>query len=139
MGQMASDRENYCRLIGLNPLKESTYTYDAIEKKIAAKESKWLKESKDKQNDLDRRFQIGEWLAMVPDMRQVMKDPLLRSKEFEDGKKILRSKASRLNRDSVTLYDGSRVLLPGTAENLVKRLQWAGVNKEALVSLAGIK
>ena len=136
---MKNDRENYCRLIGLNPLKESTYTYDAIEKKIAAKESKWAKESKDKQNDLDRRFQIGKWLEMVPDMRRVMKDPILRSKEFEDGKKILKAKASRLGRDSITLYDGSRVLLPGTAENLVKKLQWDGVTKDDLVSLAGIK
>ena len=139
MEPMTSDRENYCRLIGLNPLKESTYTYEAIEKKIAAKETKWNKESKDKQNDLDRRFMIGKWLDMVPDMRRVMKDPLLRSKEFDEGKKILRAKASRLNRESITLRDGSRILLPGTAENLVKKLQWDSVNKEDLISLAGIK
>ena len=139
MGPMTSDRENYCRLIGLNPLKESTYTYDAIEKKIVARETKWTKESKDKQNDLDRRFQIGKWLEMVPDMRKVMKDSLLRSKEFDEARKILKAKASRLNRDSITLHDGSRVLLPGTAENLVKKLQWDGVSKEDLVSMAGIK
>ena len=136
---MTSDRENYCRLIGLNPLKESTYTYDAIEKKIAAKESKWNKESKDKQNDLDRRFQISKWLGMVPEMRRVMKDPVLRSREFDDGKKILKAKASRLNRDSIILHDGSRILLPGTAENLVKKLQWDGVSKDDLINLAGIK
>ncbi|MCL1811378.1 MAG: zinc ribbon domain-containing protein [Methanomassiliicoccaceae archaeon] len=136
---MISDRENYCRLIGLNPLKESTFTYDAIEKKIAARETKWNKESKDKQNDLDRRFQISKWLDMVPDMRRVMKDPMLRSKEFDEGRKILKAKASRLNRDSIVLHDGSRVLLPGTAENLVKKLQWDGVGKDDLVNLAGIK
>lgn len=136
---MASDRENYCRLIGLNPLRESTYTYEAIEKKIASKETKWKKESKDKQNDLDRRFQIGKWLDMVPDMRKVMKDPLLRSKEFEEGRKLLRSKASRLNRDSIMLSDGTRVLLPGTAEALVKKLQWDGVSKDDLITLVGIK
>ena len=139
MGQMTSDRENYCRLIGLNPLKENTYTYDAIEKKIAAKENKWTKESKDKQNDLDRRFQIGKWLEAVPDMRRVMKDSVLRSKEFDEGRKILKAKASRLNRDSITLHDGNRVLLPGTAENLAKKLQWDSVGKEDLISLAGIK
>jgi len=136
---MTSDRENYCRLIGLNPLKESTYTYDAIEKKIAARETKWNKESKDKQNDLDRRFQISKWLDMVPDMRRVMKDPVLRSKEFDEGKKILKAKASRLNRDSIILHDGNRILLPGTAENLVKKLQWDGVGKDDLINLAGIK
>ena len=136
---MTSDRENYCRLIGLNPLKESTYTYEAIEKKISAKETKWTKESKDKQNDLDRRFQMGKWLEMIPDMRNVMKDPVLRSKEFDNGRKILKAKASRLNRDSIILHDGSRVLLPGTAENLVKKLQWDTVTKEDLVGLAGIR
>jgi len=136
---MTSDRENYCRLIGLNPLKESTYTYEAIEKKIAAKETKWNKESKDKQNDLDRRFQIGKWLDMVPDMRRVMKDPSLRSREFDEGRRILKAKASRLNKDSVILHDGNRVLLPGTAEGLAKKLQWDSVGKEDLIALAGIK
>ncbi|AIZ56530.1 hypothetical protein Mpt1_c06450 [Candidatus Methanoplasma termitum] len=136
---MAEDRENYCRLIGLNPLKESTYTYDAIEKKIAAKEGKWKKESKDKQNDLDRRFLIGTWLDMVPDMYRVMKDPVLRSKEFEAGKKILKAKATRLNRDSIILHDGNRMLLPGTAENFIKKLQWDGVSKDDMINLAGIK
>jgi hypothetical protein len=136
---MTSDRENYCRLIGLNPLKETTYTYDAIEKKISAKETKWKKESKDKQNDLDRRFQISKWLDMVPDMHRVMKDPSLRAKEFNEGKRELQAKASRLNKDSIVLHDGSRVLLPGTAEGLSKKLKWDGVSKEDLVTLSGIK
>ena len=136
---MASDRENYCRLIGLNPLKENTYTYDAIEKKISAKETKWNKESKDKQNDLDRRYQIGKWLETVPDMRRVMKDSVLRSKEFDEGRKELKGKASRLNKDSIVLHDGTRVLLPGTAEGLAKKLKWDGVTKEDLISLSGIK
>ena len=136
---MTSDRENYCRLIGLNPLKESSYTYDAIDKKITAREGKWAKESKDKQNDLDRRFQISKWLDMAPDMRRVMKDPILRSKEFDEGRKQLKAKASRLGRDSIVLRDGSRVLLPGTAEALVKKLQWEGVGKDDLIGLAGIR
>ncbi|MDR0887682.1 MAG: zinc ribbon domain-containing protein [Candidatus Methanoplasma sp.] len=136
---MTSDRENYCRLIGLNPNKESSFNYDAIEKKIAAKETKWKKDRTDKQNDLDKRFQIGKWLDLVPDMRKVMKDPVLKSKEFEAGLKLLKAKASRLNKDAVTLHDGSKVLLPGTAEGLVKKLQWEGVTKEELISLAGIR
>ena len=136
---MANDRENYCRLIGLNPLKESSYTTEAIEKKITAKETKWKKESKDKQNDLDRRFMMGKWVEMVPDMRKVMKDPYLRTKEFDEGRKELRAKATRLYRESIVLRDGSRILLPGTADNMVKKLQWDGVSKEDLISLAGIR
>ncbi|MDR1404672.1 MAG: zinc ribbon domain-containing protein [Candidatus Methanoplasma sp.] len=136
---MTSDRENYCRLIGLNPLKESTYTNEAIEKKIVAKEGKWIKENKDRQNDLDRRFQISKWLDLIPDMRRVMKDPVLRSKEFDEGRKTLKAKATKLNRDSIVLCDGSRVLLPGATENLVKKLQWEGISKEDLLSMAGIR
>ncbi|MDR2846525.1 MAG: hypothetical protein LBV63_04500, partial [Candidatus Methanoplasma sp.] len=136
---MTSDRDNYCRLIGLNPMKESSYNVDAIEKKIAAKETKWKKERTDKQNDLDKRFQIGKWLDMVPDMRKVLKDPVLRSKEFEDGRKLLKAKASRLNKDAVTLHDGSKVLLPGTAEGLTKKIQWEGVTKDDVITMAGIK
>lgn len=134
-----NDRENYCRLIGLNPMKENTYTYEAIEKKIAAKEKKWEKDSGDKQNDLERRFQIRAYYKMVPDMRKVMKDPILRSKEFDEGRKQLKAKASKLNKDSIVLHDGSRVLLPGTADSLVKKIQWDGITKEDLIAIAGIK
>lgn len=136
---METKRDNYCYLIGLNPLKETSYTYDAIEKKIASKEAKWKKESNDKQNDLDRRFQAGEWLDLVPDMRKVMKDSFLRTREFDDGRRLLRSKASRLNKDSIILSDGTRVLIPGTAESLIKKMRWDGIDKNDLVSLAGIK
>lgn len=133
------DRENYCRLLGLNPLRESTYSFDAIDKKLVAKEAKWKKDSGDKQNDVEKRFQFGLYLEMAPEIRRVMKDPVLRSKEFDEGRKLLKSKASKLNKDSIILHDGSRVLLPGTADSLVKKLQWDGVTKDDLISLAGIR
>ncbi|MCL2148735.1 MAG: hypothetical protein FWH47_05295, partial [Methanomassiliicoccaceae archaeon] len=59
--------------------------------------------------------------------------------EFDEGRKQLKAKASRLGRDSIVLRDGSRVLLPGTAEALVKKLQWEGVGKDDLIGLAGIR
>jgi hypothetical protein len=68
-----------------------------------------------------------------------MKDPDLRSREFDEGRKILKAKASRLNRESIILHDGSRVLLPGTAENFVKKLQWEGIGKDELIGMAGIR
>lgn len=135
---MAEDRENYCRLIGLNPNKETTYTLESINSKIEAKSKKWEKESKDKQNDLDRRFQMSQVLDCVPDMIKVMSDPVLRSKEFDDARKLLKAKASKLNKDSIILHDGTRVLLPGTAESLAKKLQWDSVTKDDLVNAAKI-
>ncbi|MEG0948904.1 MAG: hypothetical protein RSF78_06060, partial [Bacteroidales bacterium] len=139
MRKMPDDRDNYCRLIGLNPTKESTYSVADIEKKITAKEAKWRKESENKQNALDKRFQFDDLLKLVPDMRRVMRDPSLRSKEFDGGRQLLRSRASGLGKESITLHDGSKVLLPGADERLHKRIQWEGVSKEDLVNLAGIK
>ncbi len=134
---MANDRENYCRLIGLNPNKN--YSPESIQSKIDDKEKKWNKDFRDKQNDLDRRFAIGKILELVPDMREVMKDPALRAKEFADGRKVLAAKASKLNKDSIILHDGSRILLPGTADALVKKLSWDDVTKTDLTTAAGIK
>jgi hypothetical protein len=136
---MANDRENYCRLIGLNPNKGSTYSPESIESKIDEKEKKWTKEFKDKQNDLDRRFVIGKILELVPDMHKVMSDPALKAKEFADGRRVLAAKASKLNKDSIILHDGTRILLPGTADALVKKLGWDNVSKADLVEAAGIK
>lgn len=136
--QMSNDRENYCRLIGLNPNKETTYSLESIKSKIEAKRAKWEKESKDKQNDLDRRFTMSQYLDRVPDMIRIMSDAGLRSKEFEDARKLLKAKASKLNKDSVILHDGTRILLPGTADSLAKKLQWDTVTKDDLISAAKI-
>lgn len=136
---MVKDRENYCRLIGLNPNKESTYTAESIESKISAKEKKWTSESKDKQNDLDRRFTINRNLEQIADIRRVMANPSLRAKEFDDARRLLRNKASRLNRSCVTLHDGTLVLIPGSAESLLKKIGWEGLTKQDLIKATGIK
>ncbi|MDR3205660.1 MAG: zinc ribbon domain-containing protein, partial [Candidatus Methanoplasma sp.] len=134
-----TERENYCRLVGLNPMKESAYTAADIEKKIAARETKWKSESTNPQNDPEKRYAADQKVKAVPDIRKVMADPILRSREFDSGLKLLRSKAARLNRDSVILHDGSKVLLPGVANGLAKKLQWDGVTEDDLIRLSGIR
>ncbi|MDR0523475.1 MAG: hypothetical protein LBG62_03540 [Candidatus Methanoplasma sp.] len=136
---MAKDRDNYCYLIGLNPMKESTYNADSIEKKIAAKEVKWKKFAADKQNPAEKRFQAQQCFDAAPDMRKVMADPALRGEEFADARTLLRAKAARLLKDCITLHDGTKVLISGAAENLAKKMQWDGVDKSDLISLSGIK
>lgn len=136
---MVNDRENYCRLIGLNPNKESTYSADSINSKITAKAKKWEKESKDKQNDLDRRFKMNGYLEQVDAIRKTMSDPVLKAKEFEDGRKLLKTKASKLLKSSVTLHDESQVLVAGAADALAKKLGWDGVTKDDLIKASGIK
>ena len=53
---MAEKRNNYCQLLGLNPLKENSYSVESILKKIETKKGKWANESRNKQNDTDQRF-----------------------------------------------------------------------------------
>jgi len=136
---MGDDRENYCRLIGLNPLNESKYTAEEIKRRIGIKETKWIREQKDTQNDSFRRYQFGIWLGMIEDMNATMGDAFRRAKEFEDGRKLLRTLASKLSKDCIVLHDGSKVLLQGAAEGLAKRVQWDDVKKEDLISESGIR
>ncbi len=135
---MAS-RQNYCQLLGLNPLKESTYSTEAILKKIAAKRDKWANDSRNKQNDTEQRFKSERLLEMTSDMERVMSDPILRRKEFTDGQNVLRSRCQKLRMDCVILTDGSYYALPSAADGYLKKLHWDGVVKADVLKLAGIK
>lgn len=134
-----ADRQNYCQILGLNPLKESTYSAEAILKKIASKRDKWANESRNKQNDTEQRFKSERLLESVSDMERVMSDPILRRKEFLDGQALLKSKAQKLRMDCVILTDGTYKALPGAADNYVKKLHWEGIGSADLLKLAGIK
>lgn len=136
---MAEKRQNYCQLLGLNPLKESTYSTEAILKKIETKRGKWANDSRNKQNDTEQRFKSERLVEMSSDMERVMKDPILRKKEFSDGQSTLRGKVQKLRLDCLILSDGSYIALPGTADSYTKKLHWEGVTKSDVLKLAGIK
>ena len=104
---MAEKRQNYCQLLGLNPLKESTYSTEAILKKIDTKRGKWANDSRNKQNDTEQRFKSERLVEMTSDMERVMKDPVLKRKEFSDAQSILKGKVQKLRMDCIILSDGS--------------------------------
>lgn len=135
---MAS-RQNYCQLLGLNPLKESGYTPEAISKKIDSKHDKWANDSRNKQNDTEQRFKAERLVEMTGDMRRVMSDPMLRRKEFTEGQTALKGKVQKLRMDCIILSDGSYICLPGSADAYTKKLHWEGVTKSDVLKLAGIK
>ncbi len=136
---MAERRQNYCQLLGLNPQKESTYTIEAILKKIETKKGKWANDSRNKQNDTEQRFKSEKLVELTEDMVRVMKDPMLRKKEFADGLNVLKGKAQKLRLDCVILTDGTYLALPGMAESYTKKLHWEGVTKADVTKLAGVK
>lgn len=136
---MSDTRQNYCQLLGLNPLKESSYNIDAILKKIETKKGKWANDSRNKQNDTEQRFKSERLVEMTPDMERVMRDPILRKKEFSDGQATLRGKVQKLRMDCIILSDGSYICLPGVADNYTKKLHWEGVTKSDVLKMAGIK
>lgn len=135
---MADKKNNYCQLLGLNPLKESSYKLESILKKIETKKGKWENESRNKQNDTEQRFKAQKLVEATVDMKRVMSDPMLRRKEFKDGELALKGKAQKLRMDCVILTDGKYLVLPGTADPFVKKLHWEGVTKADVLKLAGI-
>ena len=136
---MAEKRQNYCQLLGLNPLKESSYSTEAILKKIDTKRGKWANDSRNKQNDTEQRFKSERLVEMTSDMERVMKDPILKRKEFSDAQALLKGKAQKLRMDCIILSDGSYIALPGSADSYTKKLHWEGVTKSDVLKLAGIK
>ncbi len=129
---MAQSRENYCKLLGLNPLKESTYNYADIEKKIDNKVTKWTKDSKNKENDPEMRFTADRNLSMENDMQKVFSNPELSKAEFKGALELLKAKATRIRKDSLILHDGTVVLLPGSIDKYIKSLHWDGITKTDL-------
>ena len=136
---MAEKRQNYCQLLGLNPLKESSYSTEAILKKIETTRGKWANDSRNKQNDTEQRFKSERLVEMTSDMERVMKDPILKRKEFSDAQALLKGKAQKLRMDCIILSDGSYIALPGSADSYTKKLHWEGVTKSDVLKLAGIK
>ena len=136
---MAEKRQNYCQLLGLNPLKESSYSTEAILKKIETKRGKWANDSRNKQNDTEQRFKSERLVEMTSDMERVMKDPILKRREFSDAQALLKGKAQKLRMDCIILSDGSYIALPGAADSYTKKLHWEGVTKSDVLKLAGIK
>lgn len=134
-----TQRPNYCHLLGLNPLKESTYKLEDIKKKIETKGTKWKNDSNNKQNDNEQRFKSQGFVNLLPDMERVMSDPVLRSKEFKDGVNLLKGMAERLKSECVILSDGTFLISPNTAEQQVKKIRWDGVTKNDVLSLVNIK
>ena len=134
-----SSRQSYCQLLGLNPLKESSYTTEAILKKIETKRGKWANDSRNKQNDTEQRFKSERLVEMTADMEAVFKDPRSRKDEFAYGVTTLKAKVQKLKMDCVILTDGTYIALPGAADSYTKKLHWEGVSKADVLKLAGIK
>lgn len=134
-----TSRQNYCQLLGLNPLKESTYSTESILKKIETKRDKWANDSRNKQNDTEQRFKSERLVELVPDMMAVFNDPRRKRDEFNKGQEILKGKVQKLRMDCVILTDGTLIALPGAADAYTKKLHWEGVTKSDVLRLAGIK
>ncbi len=132
-------RPNFCQLLGLNPLNEAKYTAAAIQKRIAENETKWTNDSNNKQNDTQQRFKVQKLVAMVPEIKEVMSDPMLKKKEFMDGKALLTSKGQKLKTDCVVLTDGSLLVFKGTVTNFLKQIHWKDVTEKDIVTLLDLK
>ena len=86
---MYEERENYCKLLGLNPYKMKEYTDEDINNRIQAMEDRWDHEAKNASISKGRKIELTEYLRLIPDIRSTMDSPVLREEEFENAKKYL--------------------------------------------------
>lgn len=133
------ERENYCRLLGLNPLKEASYTQEEISKRIEDRSVKWSNDSRNKQNDTQQRFRNERLAESVPEIQRVMSDPILRKREFESARADLKGRVQKIRLDCVVLTDGTYIVLGGVADQYTKKLHWEGVSKADVLKLAGVR
>ena len=136
---MAQERENYCYLLGLNPYREDRYSKGEIVKRIDEAEEKWRKEAQATSGSLKRKYRANTYLSMVTDMYAVIESNVLLEDEFENGRTLLESKASKLNKDVIVLHDGSSYLIPGAENELAKRLKWADVDGPTVLRASKIQ
>lgn len=96
-------RENYCRALGINPMKD--IGADEALSIIDSREREWNASLQQRISGKVRHRTL-ERLRLVPDMRAVMTNPVLRKNEFEEGRKELSRIASHLLRCTVVSRDG---------------------------------
>ncbi len=135
---MATDRPNYCQVLGLNPLTEGKYNPDSIRKRIELKKTKWSNDSNNKQNDPGMRYRSEQYVKLIPRITEVMNDPELRKREFAEGLKVLKNKAQSLRSSCIVLTDGTEVVPTSVAEEFTKGLQWDDVKKEDVFKVLNI-
>ncbi len=136
---MSEERENYCKLLGINPFRAKEYTEAELAKQIQTTEEKWTREAESSATDKLRRYELGEYLKMVPDMRSTMDSSVLREEEFESARVILQRKASKVRRSAIVLHDGGIVIPMKAAEDLASKLNWPGVDGRTVITASGIK
>ncbi len=102
-------RDNYCRVLGINPFVELDYRdiSDIIDAKALEWEQDLVKRNSDR-----TRHRSASCLARLPDMRAVMSNPVLRRNEFEEGAKEVNRIASHLLRCTVVSRDGRAAVIP---------------------------
>lgn len=132
---MSRSRENYCKLLGLNPYKK--YSDDQILAAIDAVKAQWEKDLKAHNKSPGQLYQINENLKMIPSMTEDLKNPVSRDREFEEAKKIIKKKLSGLMRKVIVLTDGRIVIPPSTIQDLKDKMNWNVVSNSTLKDALG--
>ncbi len=136
---MNEDRENYCKLLGLNPYKMKEYTDEFISGRIQTMEERWDHDLKSASISKAKKFELTEYLKMIPDIRSTMDSSVLKEEEFENAKKLLERKASKIRRDSIILHDGGIIIPQASADKLAAKIKWEGIDARTIITASGIK
>ena len=163
---MLDRRECYCQLLGLNPLRGSKYSDEAVMAAIDSAEEEWRKSSRT--TDSTVRFKASKSLEEVPEMRATMKDPERRRLavhglpagghrrghvlgalhpplDLEDAHAGLLhlpdvlQQGHVLERQGVVLSDGSVHVFPDVITRQLAVLRWKGITESDVKAITGVK
>ncbi len=136
---MTDERENYCKLLGINPYRAKEYSEGELAGIIQAMEEKWTREAESSATDKIRRYELSEYLKMVPDMRSTMDSSILREEEFASARRILERKATKVRRSAIILRDGGVYIPAKAADDLAAKLSWPNVDGRSIILASGIR
>ncbi|MBO4502745.1 MAG: zinc ribbon domain-containing protein [Candidatus Methanomethylophilus sp.] len=136
---MNEERENYCKLLGLNPFKMKEYSDEDISRRIQTMEERWTHEMNTASVSKAKKYELTQYLRMLPDIRSTMDSTVLKEEEFENARKYLERKASKVRRDSIILHDGGIIIPVPSADKLADKLKWEDVDGRAIITASGIK
>ena len=130
-------KEPYCKILGINPFKESEYDAKKLDGIIRAACEKWTRDSTN--IDEDVRLEATRNLDKKAQMNDALLDPESRGKEFEESRKTLKSLLMPLMNRCLITEDGKKYAFPRAVQEQLSKIGWKGIGPEDVAAILGLE
>ena len=120
--------ECYCQILGINPYKENEYDERKLDGIIKKASDRWAKESTNIDDNV--RLTASKRIEMQSDIADAMLEPESRRKEFEEGRRRLKSKLMPLLKKCIIMEDGRIYAFPKAVNDQLAKIGWDGITSE---------